>query len=116
MNSESIGAMISRAVGVVLIITGASSLLSFLPMFTPADTAIAGWTSYSSLVTNVSSLHLHDSYYVVGGGWNALVPGIVQAAAGLLMIFLCQPMGRLLARGLNKPDGPSTTEPTKTAD
>ena len=25
-------------------------------------------------------------------------------------------MGRLLARGLNKPDGPSTTEPTKTAD
>lgn len=100
MNTESIGAMISRAAGVVLIIIGVSSLLSVLPLFTPADTAIAGWTSYSPPVTNISSLHSHDSYHVVAASVNAWLPAVVQVTAGLLMVFLSKPVGQALARGL----------------
>lgn len=112
MNNESIGAMISRAAGVVLIVIGVSFLLLYLPLFQRPDTAVAGWTSHSQQV-NFSSLHLHDSYFLVGPSLNAWPPGVVQAAVGLMMVLLSRPVGRWLARGLNQSGGSTITEPSQ---
>jgi hypothetical protein len=102
MNPKDIGAMIARAAGVVLLVIGLSSLLLCLPSHASPGTAVAGWTSYSPLVTNISTLHSHDTYIVVPSPLYALLPGLVQAVAGLLLILLSRPVGRLLAKGLTE--------------
>ncbi len=104
--------MISRAVGVVLIVIGGSFLLLYRPLFQPPDTVTNGWPSHSQQV-NFSSLHLHDSYFLVGPSLSVWLPGVVQAAAGLIMVLLSRPIGRWLARGLNQPGGSITTEPSQ---
>lgn len=108
MSTAPVGAMIARAAGVVLLVIGLSSLLLYLPFNLSSDTATAGWTSYSPLVTNISTLHLHDTYIVVPSPLFPLLPALVQAAAGLLLILLSKPVGRLLAKGLTEErDNPS---------
>ena len=102
MSTNPVGAMIARAAGVVLLVIGLSSLLLYLPSRPSSDTAIAGWTSYSPLVTNISTLHLNDTYIVVASTLYTLLPGLVQVVAGLLLILLSKPVGRLLAKGLTE--------------
>ena len=108
MNTEKTGTMIARAAGLVLIVSGASSLLYLLPWFQPPGMATSGWTSYSppSTTTPTQDLmtQLHDTYYVVAGSASLYIPSAGQALAGIVMIFLSRPIGRWLARGLSERD------------
>jgi len=106
MNIEKTGALVSRAAGVVLIVIGTSSLLSW-PVFEPSGMATSGWTSYSPLATNITTdlmTHLHDTYYAASSNAAFYLPGAAQAVAGLAMVLLSKPIGRWLARGLNDTD------------
>lgn len=113
MSIEKTGTMIARATGLVLIITGASSLLYLLPWFQPPDMATSGWTNYSSSPTTPPTqdlmTELHDTYYVVAGTASFYVPSAGQALAGVVMIMLSRPIGRWLARGLNEKDTDDAT-------
>ncbi len=108
MNTEKTGTMIARAAGLVLVITGASSLLYLLPWFQPPGMASSGWTSYSptSATPPAQDLmtQLHDTYYVVAGTASFYIPSAGQALAGVVMIMLSRQIGRWLARGLSDTD------------
>lgn len=103
MNTEKIGAMIARAAGLVVVITGASSLLYLLPWFQPPD------ITSTPTPTQDLTTHLHDTYYVVAGMASFYIPSAVQALAGVAMIFLSRPIGRWLARGLSERDADDAT-------
>lgn len=111
MNTENTGTMIARAMGLVLIVMGASSLLYLLPWFQPPDISSSGWTSYSPPSTTASKdlmTQLHDTYYVIAGTASFYVPSAGQALAGVAMIFLSRPIGRWLARGLTERNSDDT--------
>jgi hypothetical protein len=103
MSMDNTGAVISRGVGLGLIVMGASALFS-LPIFQPSGLATSGWTSYSPPGTTTTSdtmTHLHDTYFVLSNFTAAYLPSIAQAGAGFVMILLSRPIGRWLARGLS---------------
>lgn len=106
MSTEKTGIMIARATGLVLIITGASSLLYLLPWFQPPDITASGWTSYSpgsfSTPTQDLMTQLHDTYYTVAGTLSFYIPSAGEAIAGVTIILLSRPIGRWLARGLSE--------------
>ena len=98
----------SRGVGVGLIIIGASSLLS-LPIFQPEGLATSGWTSYSPLTTNsVASggwtSSLQDTFYLTASTASFYWPSAAEVLAGVVMIWLSKPIGRLLTKGLRESD------------
>src|SRR2546426_11507576 len=102
MSTPTTGTMIARAAGLVLIITGASSLLYLVPWFQPSGMATSGWTSYSPTSTTSPTqdlmTQLHDTYYVVAGTAGFYIPAAGQALAGVIIIFLSRPIGGWLAR------------------
>jgi heme/copper-type cytochrome/quinol oxidase subunit 1 len=107
MNLEKTGAVISRGIGVGLIILGASSLL-YLPLFQPSGAPSSGWTSYSpgnsaDLPTDLAT-HLQDTYFVVSNFAAGYLPSVAQTVAGFVLIFLSRPIGRWLAKGLGEKD------------
>jgi hypothetical protein len=115
MSTEKTGAMIARAAGLVLIITGASSLLYLLPWFQPSGIAVSGWTGYSPPSTAPPTqdliTQLHDTYYVVAGTASFYIPSAGQALAGIVIIILSRPIGRWLANGLSERDPDDALSP-----
>jgi heme/copper-type cytochrome/quinol oxidase subunit 1 len=107
MSIEKTGAVISRGIGVGLIVMAASSLLH-LPIFQPSGMATSGWTSYSPNGTTTTTpdltTQLHDTYFVISNMAAGYLPSAAQAAAGFVMILLSRPIGRRLAKGLREGD------------
>jgi hypothetical protein len=100
MKTEMIGAVASRAVGVGLIVMAVCSAL-FWPFFSSSGMATSGWTSYSPPATTTDPLlNLKDAYYVVSSVGAGYLPNLAQILAGVVMIILCRPIGRWLAKGL----------------
>ena len=109
MSIEKTGALVSRGVGVGLIIMGVSSAL-YWPIFQPAGLVTSGWTSYSPLATTPDPMAaLHDTYYSVASMTTLYLPSIAQAVGGAVMLLLSRPIGRWLARGLSDRDGDDAT-------
>jgi hypothetical protein len=111
MSIEKTGAVISRGIGVGLIVIAASSLL-YLPIFQPSGMATSGWTSYSpnGTTTTTSDLmtQLHDTYFVMSNFAAGYLPSVAQAVAGFVMILLSRPIGRWRAKGLSEGDTDDT--------
>ena len=106
MHLEKTGAVISRGLGLGLIIMGASALLSLLQNASPVATS--EWTSYSpdlgTTTTKDAAASLHGTYYVFTSMAMFYLPSVAQAVGGFVMILLSRPIGRWLARGLNDGD------------
>jgi hypothetical protein len=104
MNMEKTGALVSRGIGIGLIILGLSSAL-YWPVFHRSGMATSGWTSSSSgssaTVAKDLATTLHDTYYVITSTAEFYVTSLAQALAGLAMMFFSRPIGRWLARGLS---------------
>ena len=78
MNTENTGTIITRAVGVALVIMGSSSMIGFIQFLESAEIA------KSAMI--------------------AFLPCVVEAAAGLALVVCSRSIGRLLARGLTGED------------
>jgi heme/copper-type cytochrome/quinol oxidase subunit 1 len=106
MKPEITVTMIARAAGLVLIVLGATSLLSLLPTFQEPPMASAGWTSYSpqppSTPTPVPNLitQLESTYFVVAHHTSFWLPSMAQALAGVVFILFSKSIGKWLAKGL----------------
>ena len=104
MSIEKTGALVSRGIGVGLIIMGASSAL-YWPIFQPTGLVTSGWTSYAPSATTTDPMAaLHDAYYSVSSMTTLYLPSIAQTIAGAVMLLLSRPIGRWLARGLSERD------------
>jgi heme/copper-type cytochrome/quinol oxidase subunit 1 len=112
MKAEITGTMIARAAGLVLIILGATSVLSLLPSFQEPPMATAGWTSYSPLPTTAPApttdflTRLDSTYFVIAHHSNFFLPSIAQTLAGFAFILFSKAIGRWLAKGLGERDEP----------
>jgi hypothetical protein len=104
MSVEKTGVLVSRGVGVGLIVMGLSSV-PYLPFFQPAGLPTSGWTSYSPLesATNIVQ-SISNSYFVTETIMISYLPPSIQAGAGFLMILFSKPVGRWLSRGLAESD------------
>ena len=105
MAIENTGAVVSRAAGVILLVIGGSSFLSW-PWFEPSGLTTSGWTSYSPLSTNAvadAMTQLQNTYYVASSTAGIYLPNVAQALVGIVMLF-SRPIGRWLARGLSDPE------------
>ena len=93
MSIEKTGALVSRGVGVGLIIMGVSSALHW-PIFQPTGLVTSGWTSYSPLTTTPDPMAaLHNAYFSVTSMPTLYLPSIVQSFAGTVMLLLSRPIG-----------------------
>lgn len=103
MRTEQIAALISRGVGLALLVFGISTALYWLPL---QATAKAGWTSYPPTSATSAEDALHDTYYVIGTslGWWYLVPSVGQAVVGGALMVFSRTIGRVLATGLRSTD------------
>ena len=104
MSIDKFGAIISRGVGVGLIIMGVSNVASLLPC---CGAASAGWTSYSPLGTNFESSGLDRTDYFVAD--HLFYPPAGQIVAGIVMILFSKRFGRWFARGLHDADTTGAT-------
>ena len=104
MSIDKTGAVVARAAGVVLVVIGGSSFLTWL--FEPGI-ATSGWTSYSPFSTNGSSAFktpLQDTFFLTSATAALYLPGAAQSVIGLAMILFSRPVGRWLAGGLKNED------------
>lgn len=94
--------MVSRGVGVVLLILAVSSVLSW-PLFYSSGVAVSGWTSYSPLGTNAPSgmITVIEPAAVDLSHW---LPPAAEGIAGLILILFSRPIGAWLAGGLRGGD------------
>jgi hypothetical protein len=101
MSIEKTGALVSRGVGVGLIIMGVSTAL-YWPIFQTPGLGTSGWTSYSPPATAPDPVTLaHDAYYSVTTISTLYLPSLAQGVAGAVMLLLSGPIGCWLARGLS---------------
>ena len=107
MSIEKTGALVSRGIGVGLIIIGVSSALYFVPSFyVPSGMVTSGWTSYSPLAPNTGPLAgLRNTIYSVNSITWFYLPSIVQTLVGIFMLVCSRSVGRWLAKGLSDRDG-----------
>ncbi len=103
MNLESIGAMIARAMGAILLLIGISGLLVLPPYFQSQNQDAPGWIGYAEITNATANIDpiLHDSYYVTSASVTWHFPVFAQLLAGAALILFSKPAGRLLAKGLN---------------
>lgn len=112
MKSEVLGRIMSRSLGVFLILIGLVSLFDHLTFLWVVQDAMheTGWSNYppvegtdsGDLETdgdNPSTTFLHDSYAVVSGGLFSPVGSGLLILIGLIFTFLSKPIGRFLAGG-----------------
>lgn len=105
------GALVSRGVGVGLVLMGATSLF-YLPALDPAGMSFSGWTSYSPLATNPPAItvsksfatQLHDTYFLIAANPALYLPAVLQILLGTAMLWWSRTIGRWLARGLDRAD------------
>ena len=111
MNAKSVAALMSRGIGLILVIIGFTSLFN-LPVFEPSGLATSGWTSYSPLGTNQTVPTMspgftgqwQDTYFLIASNPSLLLPSALQLLSGLALMWWSQIVGGWLARGLERED------------
>jgi hypothetical protein len=105
MSVEKTGALVSRGVGVALIIMGVSSMLYWpSSYFLPSGLVTSGWTSYSPLATTTTvdpAVGIRDSFESFAIMAKLYLPNVAQLLGGVCMLVWSKPVGRWLARGLS---------------
>ena len=104
MTADAMGTLISRGVGLGLILVGVGSAC-FVPLL-DQPRAISGWTSYSppTLLPDMRNTSGSSFSTYFSNRSNLYLPSIAQTGAGAIMFLLSKPIGRWLARGLADPD------------
>ena len=111
MNAKSAAVLMTRGLGLILIIMSFALFLN-LPVFEPSGLVAGGWTSYSPLGTNQTvtvptpgfGARLHDTYYLITSMPSLILPSVFQLLCGVALMWWSRPVGGWLARGLERDD------------
>lgn len=105
MTTTTLGIVVSRAVGLTLIIISLASLIDLVTLHIEASASMneSGWSSYSDS-TEIEDSNPEDNSYSTGVHSTFLaIPyfgALTKCTIGFLLLFFSRCVGGLLARGL----------------